>query len=233
MVPTGERMKEMERIWRDEIVNSRDVERIIKETGNWRRSKGFETGWFNFGEKIALIVSEIDEAWQAKENVEETYDKFDQCSMSGAGDISKVLITHLGNYVEEWIDVMVRVFDLAEACDLALVIYPRAPELPITINRTVFSTYSIGRVREAIKTSCAALETFRDITLFLGDSVVGVIPGEVEENKKLIEQLEHWLSGVASVASWAVQDVGKSWWEMYAEKMEKNEARAPKHGRKR
>jgi hypothetical protein len=223
----------MERIWRDEIVNSKDVERIIKETGNWRRSKGFETGWHNFGEKIALIISEIDEAWQAKENVEEAYGKFEQCSLPYVYDLSNALITHIENYVEEWIDVMVRVFDLAEACDLPLVIYPRAPELPITINRTVFSAYSIGRVREAIKTSCAALETFRDIDLRLGEVGKGLVPEESEENKKLIESLEHWLSGVASVASWAVQDVGKSWWEMYAEKMEKNEARVPKHGRKR
>lgn len=71
---------------------------LIAQLVEWRKSKGFETGWDNFAEKCMLIVTEVSEAVEA-------HRALDVNSLHNEG----ADVDHIG---EELADVFIRWADL-------------------------------------------------------------------------------------------------------------------------
>jgi NTP pyrophosphatase (non-canonical NTP hydrolase) len=230
------------------------VEELVQETGNWRREKGFDTGWHNFAEKLMLIVTEVDEVREAKDKLSGFWFEMSHPCMSRGEaplepkglakmeDVYEDFSATLANYVEEWVDVIVRTFDLCEACCLSPVVQRRSGDdamllmSGISVADISRGPVGVGRILEAIRCLSGAMEDFRDVKMAKenSDGVSLVVPefGD-EKTEAKVKSIEEWLSGVVSVCTWAIEDLGVSWTDEYAKKMNKNEGRAPKHGRER
>jgi len=230
-----------ERNW-TEITNHNDgrlqLSAIIEATGEWRRSKGFETGWQNFAEKLMLVVTEITEASEAARTARACWR-----SLGVVRGNSKIgYATQFGyaieNYAEEWIDVMVRIFDLIEACRLVM---PDGSTFP-PLTRPPFGAdgatpigeiFDLGFYQQqdrAIESLSRAMEVFRDVK-------IGTTPehgaAPLVGQRDRIDSLSLFLFQAAAIAAEAIGRLGEEWPRLYAEKMVKNEGRPTKHGRER
>lgn len=209
-----------------EIIVQRNGKDIATATTQWRQEKGFDTGWSNFSEKLMLTVTEISEANQGA-------DKAMVCLQSimypengiksvvaGASEIVK----HLDNYVEEWIDVMVRLMDVAGACGIAVLVDPIGEIKGGDLAKVLTGTGN-DRSREVINQISEAMEIFRDVDFDEdGDALVG------DETR---DRLRICFSAILGICIGAVMELGENWRERYKKKMLINENRLPKHGRKR
>lgn len=203
----------------DEIVFG-DSELIALKTAEWRKEKGFVTGWENFPEKLMLVITEVSEvndgADAAVRALQMVVDPNDPSALKMAcGE----LVEYVDNYMEEWIDVMVRVMDIAGSCGIPVTIKPRNIEEPADL-RTILIEHCGERSKEVMRLLSKGMEVFRDIVL-----------GAVRPNQ--IIEMGELLSGVLSVSAGGVHDLGRSWKTEYAKKMKANEKRKPKHGRQR
>ncbi|MCK4260334.1 MAG: hypothetical protein KAX49_15260 [Halanaerobiales bacterium] len=207
------------RNWK-EITEARDVNRLIEATGEWRKEKGFHTGWDNFAEKLMLIITELAESDAA----------FDI--------VARELTIDYDNLTEEWIDVCVRIFDLMEACgltakpDLIKVLLEKVDE---EIREDYKYAIEEENLMENNKKNCwsstlqiaDAMEEFRDVTIKAGTAEIN------NKTQVKIQNITKSLFNVIIEAYFVVELLGKSWWETYCLKMEKNEKRTSKHGRQR
>lgn len=208
-----------------------NLDDVIKATTEWREEKGFDTGWMNFSEKLMLIMTEVSEAADAAANATEALGMLlAPRKVKEIKEFANTLGSHAMNYVEEWVDTMVRVADLAGACDLRVTIEPSpgdAQEGSLPLGE-VFERRADLHVVEALRQATGAMEVFRDVRLL-------VVPGGDlgPENPDHKAELGKWLSGILSVAAWAIEGLGEDWRPHYAAKMKRNEARPVKHGRQR
>jgi len=225
-------MKAQERDWSAIVVKG--VGAMIANTGDWRRGKGFDTGWDNFGEKLMLVVTEVSEAMEAADSVVAHLKTILGGGRDSVLEGATLYREAIVNYTEEWTDVLVRLFDLCEACDLGI----EDPEIPDEIEALPslvggqFSSRATTRGMMTIRALSNAMEAFRDMSLVRGAQGTMVVGGDYKtiEAKRL---LERWLSAAVLVCAHAIEEMGVSWLYEYAEKMEKNEGRPAKHGRQR
>lgn len=216
------------------------VAEIVKATGEWRRSKEFETGWPNFAEKLMLVVTEVGEASEAARKA-----RICASAMRGGGAPGSLLeagtqfSAAIKNLAEEWIDVMVRLFDLIDGCELPLDISFNGPleilEQPWRSEGEETLT-TIGEILDrefyrsqdlVIGALTNAMETFRDMRL----TEQRAAPIELQEEK--LEVLALFLYTAAALSGEAVAVLGEDWPTHYARKMAKNEIRSVRHGRQR
>jgi hypothetical protein len=214
------------------IVETQNPNHIAKMTGEWRRGKGFETGWPNFAEKLMLIITEGDEAMEALDGMRAAHQVISQPQFHRLGDACQKLMHYLENYVEEWVDVMVRIFDLVDACELeldSLDTYGDGPTAQPIPQAELVSSRGMVRFTLLCRALSNAMEVFRDVTF----EANGFVPQDSDENNKRVEDIGRWLSNAALVAAHAIEDVGVYWEKPYAAKMEVNEGRPKRHGRQR
>jgi len=217
-----------------------DVDAIAQATGAWRRSKKWETGWGNFSEKLMLVVTEIGEASEAAEAARKCWRGFIEGRRSDTRVLVQLFHAAVNNYVEEWVDVMVRLFDLIQACDLAPPLRWReslralfkpfafeGSEAPLDM---AISGGFLTFQNEAIRSLTAAMEVFRDVKL--GSTPENGVAPFVGQGDS-IEILAGHLFDVLDVCAQAIAALGEYWPTIYAEKMEHNEKRPTKHGRQR
>ena len=86
--------KKGSKIMEDERFYHPQLQTLAKEIGDWRRAKGFKTGWENMSEKLLLVHSEVSEAAEALRTLE-----------TGKMD----------EFHEELADILIRVFDICDA----------------------------------------------------------------------------------------------------------------------
>jgi len=206
-----------------------DAGEIAKKTAEWREEKGFETSWDNFAEKLMLVVTEVSEV---NEGADAAILSFQSISNARNSDMLKThadaLTKHVDNYVEEWIDVMVRVMDLAGSCNIPVAVNPRSlADETDTQLEVVLVQYSHERSREVVRLLSKGMEVFRDIVLEDDEGVVK------PQDWHHVDEMSQWLSAVLGIAAGGVNDLGRSWKNEYARKMITNEGRKPKHGRQR
>ena len=208
----------------NKIAEDKNLLTLFKATGDWRRGKGFKTGWSNFPEKLMLILTELAEV-NAAFFIE---------------DEEGNLRLDEDNFLEEWIDVAVRTIDLMEACDL----YPSSRLIKTfeePLRSEMLEIYKEGKqdtddfykqIKEtgwgiALDLS-SIMEMFRDIEVKKGKAILSNKKAEVS-----LDLISAALSNILLETFYQIETEYKSWWEEYAKKMQKNEERAIKHGRKR
>lgn len=206
-------------------------EDIVEKTGDWRRSKGFDTGWGNFSEKLMLILTEVAEVVEAEEIILRSQKAVSGFHIGRIGNACDDLKVFSNNYIEEWIDVMVRIFDLVDACGIDI---DRVPMLGIQGTAEVFTMFPLEKqmnkyLRDILLSISGAMEAFRDIELTEDESGVSVLP----ESGVALSKISLCLSRAARVAMGAITATGACWEIWYAVKMTKNEGRKKKHGRVR
>jgi len=223
------------------IVNE-PMSTIVGQTGEWRRSKKFETGWGNFAEKLMLIVSEAVEVLEARGNIE-AYSKM--ILFFKVGDIqetAEALQSHLKNYIEEWVDIMVRTIELIEACGLSIDESALSADMLLSGIKPSFLVdgrvsldmllQSIdGRFQTVVTNASRAMEAFRDVKLETIDD--DIVPLNDTRSKEAVEEINRRLGRIVISCIRAIRDIGEKWPECYAEKMTKNEQRAERHGHER
>jgi len=216
----------------EKIAESKDIGSLIIGTGDWRREKGFETGWANFAEKLMLIITELNETTEAF-NRECSYNEIPCLSYLGIDE---------DNYVEEWIDVAVRTIDLIEACNIGIgkgtadIIRKEYSESITDLilkedyeSREAFYDDNVYNCWSATSDLAKAMEAFRDINL-------KEINGKMQPygpTNGAVDTIRSCLSNVVYATYSTVRERNRSWWSEYARKMKKNEQRPAKHGRKR
>lgn len=219
----------------DEIMDTQNPEHIAEMTGAWRRSKGFETGWPNFAEKLMLIITEGDEAMDALDGMRAAHKVIGCPQIHRLGDACTKLGLYMENYVEEWVDVMVRIFDLVDACGLEvddIESYGDGPTAQPIPHAELLGERGIVRFTMLCRALSHAMECFRDVKL-VTDIQGEVAPEDSESNTEAIENIGHWLSNALLVSAHAIEDMGVYWEKPYAAKMRVNEQRPARHGRQR
>lgn len=230
MTETTEAREEIERNW-NEIVKG-PFDEILRHTGDWRRGKGFDTGWHNFGEKLMLVVTEIDEARQARMKIHQCLDYIEngdfEAVLAGLADMQPAL----ANYLEEWAGTLVRIFDMCEACGLRPGI-----EVGVVIEEEVDAglmdmIVDKGAEREGQCVHCLseAMEAFRHVTF------VNAVHGEremVPQSSPHLDLTRACIFRAVDVAQAAIDSIGYDWRNAYATEMIKNEGRKHKHGKER
>ena len=91
--------------------------------GQWRKAQGFETHWKNVPEKLMLTVTELSEAMEAYRHLTPAFinhvaNQRIEGAMIDWEDPNQFLI--LDNFGEELADVIIRMFDLADAMGVDL-----------------------------------------------------------------------------------------------------------------
>lgn len=222
-----------ERDW-DELVKC-DLSVIQRATGEWRCSKGFETGWKNFAEKLMLIVTEASEAMDALVELESLRLKLKRPSLGELPDVAQKYIHYLDNYIEEWVDAMVRILDLADACRLNLRATREKPYPPMRhrdpCDHDDLSVSGRAQLVIFVHWMSDAMEKFRDVRLMRPSAGDPLVPGP--DDMGSVYAIEEALSDALGAAIVAIRDVGEEWEPHYAAKMKKNEGRPEKHGRER
>jgi len=81
--------------------------------GDWRRRKGFKTGWLNVPEKLMLIVTELAEAMEAYRKLPtRVLSELQSHAEPRLNEEADAIIT---NFQEELADVFIRLLDLSDA----------------------------------------------------------------------------------------------------------------------
>ena len=202
----------------DSLAKAKDLDQLIKHTGDWRREKGFETGWGNFPEKLMLIITELAETTEA---FKEEYSKLLN---------SKMITLDEDNFAEEWIDVGVRVIDLIDACGLEV-----TGSVKDTMVKHSVAEYCC-EMGIQYPTSIENADTCWESTLFLATAMEkfrDVDINKIDPDSAAIKIISKCLSSILYESFCVVERLQRDWWEEYADKMEKNEKRVSKHGRKR
>lgn len=107
---------------------------LCKDIEAWRINKGFATNWFNVGDKLMLIVTEVSEAFEAFRHIPDDIVGTLQNQQEPVGathngwvcwaDLPpEVQAQHepvLNNFKEELADVFIRLADLSASLDIDL-----------------------------------------------------------------------------------------------------------------
>lgn len=89
---------------------------LISNIAVWRKEKGFISGWGNVPEKLMLMVTELSEAMEAYRKIPLKQTRQLNGTRPDCDNDNK----YLTNFREELADAAIRLFDLAEACQIDL-----------------------------------------------------------------------------------------------------------------
>jgi len=100
---------------RDYSICKGKFQEVCNLVRDWRKGKGFKTGWGNVPEKLMLLVTELSEAMEAFRKI--PLHSTRGCGMQpdcGSEDQS------VANFREELADTLIRLMDLAASLDIDL-----------------------------------------------------------------------------------------------------------------
>ena len=215
-------MGESSRNW-EEIMRSDDFFKIMEKTGEWRRDNKSDTGWHNFSERLMCIVAELDEVTRANLSVVAGMEKFSGSNLRGIerayGDIRSGMV----DYIDAWVGVMIRIFDLCDECNLEISWHADPIDTDeIGIEHVFDRELGVARVLKGMGCLARAMASLKKIGFSLCDN--GSLVSVNREDGDGYDDLVEWIGGAWSVSMWAIQDLGEDWRFHYGRVMRTYEA---------
>lgn len=104
-----------------------ELNRVAANIVEWRKRKGFSSGWHNMPTKLMLMVTELAEAMEAFRHFEDRTINYLQehepqrlSKLPQAHQLSAEQLGYVTNFCEEMADVVIRILDTASSCGIDL-----------------------------------------------------------------------------------------------------------------